>query len=154
MIVSICFGIIAIVVLAETFRLGFGWEEFQGPQAGFVPFYLGLLLLGCSIFLFQKAFRSPKKEDDTFFINRQGMMEAIRIFGTATLFSILMVYTGTYFSTIIFAMLFSRWLGKHSWVACIVFTIVTTLTIYFGMEVGLKIPLPKSALYMKGLFFI
>jgi hypothetical protein len=81
-------------------------------------------------------------------------MEAGRIAITSLLFTVLIVYAGVYFAMLIFSPIFVRWLGKHSWPAVIGFTIIVTLTIYFGMEVGLKIPLPRSPLYMQGKFFI
>ncbi len=142
------------IVIAECFRLGFGWEPQAGPQAGMVPFYLALLMLGCSAYVMYLGFKSEKKEGDNFFINKEGMMEAIKIAFTALIFSIILVYAGVYFAMLIYAPLFVRWLGKHSWRSTIMFTIVIVLVIYFGMEVGLKIPLPRSPMYMHGTFFI
>ncbi len=146
--------ILSAIVIAESFRLGFGWEEASGPQAGFVPFYLALLMLFASIFIFYLAWKEEKKEDDNFFVNKQGMMEAVKIAGTSLLFSIIIVYAGVYFAILIFSPIFVRWLGKHNWPTVIMFTIGITLAIYFGMEVGLKLPLPRSPLYMQGKFFI
>lgn len=146
--------ILSLLIIAESYRLGFGWEEMSGPQAGFVPFYLALLMLFSSIFIFYLAWKGEKKEDDKFFVNRQGMMEALKIAGTAGLFSIVIVYAGVYFAILIFAPIFVRWLGKHSWLTVVIFTIGITVAVYVGMEVGLKIPLPRSPLYMQGKFFI
>ena len=146
--------LLSVLVMIECFRLGFGWEEMSGPQAGFVPFYLALLMLLSSLFIFYLAWKDKKKEDDNFFINRQGMMEAIKIAGTSLLFTVIIVYAGVYFAMLIFSPIFVRWLGKHNWPTVIMFTIGITLAIYFGMEVGLKIPLPRSPLYMQDKFFI
>jgi hypothetical protein len=154
MITAILFMILSVLVIFECFRLGFGWEEMSGPQAGFVPFYLAVLMLGCSAFILYLGWKGEKKEDDTFFINRQGMMEAIKIAATSLLFTIIIVYAGVYFAMLIFSPIFVRWLGKHNWPTVILFTIGITLAIYFGMEVGLKIPLPRSPLYMQEKFFI
>lgn len=146
--------LLSVIIIVECFRLGFGWQAESGPQAGMVPFYLSLLMFGCSAFVFYLGWKQEKKEDDTFFNNKEGMMEAGRIALTSLLFSIVFVYAGVYFAMLIFSPLFVRWLGKHSWPAVIAFTIIITLTIYFGMEVGLKIPLPRSMLYMHGKFII
>ena len=154
MITSGLFILLSVIVIMECFRLGFGWEEMSGPQAGMVPFYLALLMLGCSAYIFFLAWKEEKKEDDTFFINKQGMTEAIKIAATSLLFSILIVYTGVYFAMLIFAPIFVRWLGKHNWPTVIMFTIGIVLVIYFGMEVGLKIPLPRSPLYYQDKFFM
>jgi putative tricarboxylic transport membrane protein len=144
--------VLSLIIIAECFRLGFGWEPQQGPQAGYVPFYLAMLMLLSSAFIFYLGLRTEKKEDDNFFVNKEGMMEAGRIAITSLLFTV--VFAGSYFAMIIFSPIFVKWLGKHSWKATIAFTIIITLTIYFGMEVGLKIPLPRSPLYMQGKFII
>ena len=146
--------LLSVLVMIECFRLGFGWDEMSGPQAGFVPFYLAMLMILSSLFIFYLGWKGEKKEDDNFFINREGMMEAIKIAATALLFTIILVFAGVYFAMLIFAPIFVRWLGKHNWPTVIMFTIGITLAIYFGMEVGLKIHLPRSPLYMQGKFFI
>ena len=146
--------VLSLIIIAECFRLGFGWEPQQGPQAGYVPFYLAMLMLLSSAFIFYLGLRTEKKEDDNFFVNKEGMMEAGRIAITSLLFTVIFVFAGSYFAMIIFSPIFVKWLGKHSWKATIAFTIIITLTIYFGMEVGLKIPLPRSPLYMQGKFII
>ena len=146
--------LLSVLVMIECFRLGFGWDELSGPQAGFVPFYLAMLMILSSLFIFYLGWKGEEIEGDNFFINRQGMMEAIKIAVTALLFSVIIVFAGVYFAILIFSPIFVRWLGKHNWPTVIMFTIGITLAIYFGMEVGLKIPLPRSPLYMQGKFFM
>jgi putative tricarboxylic transport membrane protein len=154
MITAGVFMLLSVLVMIECFRLGFGWDELSGPQAGFVPFYLAMLMILSSLFIFYLGWKGEKKEGDNFFINRQGMMEAIKIAVTALLFSVIIVFAGVYFAILIFSPIFVRWLGKHNWPTVIMFTIGITLAIYFGMEVGLKIPLPRSPMYMQGKFFM
>ena len=154
LITAVLFLVLSGIVIIECFRLGFGWEEGAGPQAGLVPFYLALLMGGCAAYVFYLGWKKEKKEDDNFFINREGMMEATKIAGTSLLFAAIIVYAGVYFAMLIYSPIFVRWLGKHSWKTVIIFTIVIVMVIYFGMEVGLKIPLPRSPLYMQDKFII
>jgi hypothetical protein len=154
MITAAIFMLLSLLVIVECFRLGFGWEPESGPQAGMVPFWLSVLMFTSSAFIFYLGFKMEKKEDDNFFINKEGMMEAGRIAATSLLFSIIFVYAGVYFAMLIFSPIFVKWLGKHSWTATIAFTVIIVLVIYFGMEVGLKIPLPRSPLYMQDKFII
>ena len=39
--------IFGAVVLADSARLGAGWSD-DGPQAGYFPFYIGLIICACS----------------------------------------------------------------------------------------------------------
>ena len=150
LIVAAIFFIIACVVIAEAFRLGFRWG-LSGPQAGFVPLGEALLLMISSVVIFVAALR--EKTEKTFFIDHRGMTEAIKIFGTSVLLAVGIIYLGVYVATIVYAALFSRWLGKHKWTSVVLFTVIITLAIWLGMEKGLKLSLPKSPLYWKGLFF-
>ena len=149
LIVAAAFILVAAVVIGDTVRLGFGWTEY-GPQAGFVPFWEGVLLMVSAFVILISGIR--QKDGKDFFNGRQGLMEVVKITFTSILLTIGIIYLGVYVSTIIYAILFSRWLGKHRWPSVIAFSIIITLVIFFGMEKGLKITLPKSPLYWKGLF--
>ena len=150
LIVAGVFILIACVVIGDTIRLGFGWTEY-GPQAGFVPFGEAMLLLVSALVILVAGLR--EKTDKTFFIDRRGMTEAIKIFGTAVLLAVGIIYLGVYVATIVYAALFSRWLGKHKWSTVVLFTVILTLAIFIGMEKGLHLSLPKSPLYWRGWFF-
>ena len=52
LITAFMFIVASIVTLGEAFRLGFGWVEQQGPAAGFTLFWLGMLMLLCSVMIF------------------------------------------------------------------------------------------------------
>lgn len=149
LIVAAAFLLLAAVVMGDTVRLGFGWTEY-GPDAGFVPFWEAVLMMISAIVILLSGLR--QKSDEDFFVGREGMWEVGRITLTSVLLTIGIIYLGVYVSTILYAILFSRWLGKHRWPAVIAFAVITTLVIFFGMEKGLNISLPKSPLYWKGLF--
>jgi len=144
------FVLVALIGIVDAFRLGFGWAA-DGPEAGFSVLWLSLLLLVCAVSILAINLKKPDTGDD-FFVSKQGLAEILRIFFTATLLTVGIIYTGVYFATIGYCLLFVRWLGKHRWATVIIFTIIMTGAVYFGMEKGLKLPLPKSLLWRKGLF--
>jgi putative tricarboxylic transport membrane protein len=149
LIVAAGFMLVAGIVLGDMYRAGMGWTEY-GPDAGFVPFWEGVLLMVSAIIILISGLK--QKGGENFFVSKEGFWEAVRITFTSVLFTIGIVFLGVYFSTLIFSVLFARWLGKHRWVSCVAFAVIITAFIYFGMEKGLKITLPKSPLYEKDLF--
>ncbi len=151
LIVSAIFILISAVVIGDTVRIGAGWTEY-GPAAGFVPFWEGAFMMVSSILIFIGGLRM--KTGDSFFVGREGFFEILRITFTSILLTIGIVFLGVYISTFFYAILFARWLGKHRWVSCVAFAVIMTLAIFFGMEKGLKITLPKSMFYEKNMFFI
>jgi hypothetical protein len=151
LIVSGLFVFVALIVIVDSIRSGIGWVPQQGPSAGLIPFYLALIQLLAAGFILVVNLRKADT-GKTFFVGSRGMWEAIRIFFTATLLTVGIVYMGVYIPSFIFAVLFAKWLGHHRWVSTVVFGVILTLAVYYGMEKGLQIPLPKSFLYHKGLF--
>ena len=149
LIVAAGFILIAAIVIGDMYRAGSGWTEY-GPDAGFVPFWEGVLLLVSAIVIFVGGLK--QKGDENFFVSKEGFWEAVRITFTSTLLTIGFIFLGAYISTFLFSVLFARWLGKHRWVSCILFGVIITAFIFFGMEKGLKITLPKSPLYERSLF--
>jgi hypothetical protein len=149
LIVAALFILVAAVVIGDTVRIGSGWTEY-GPDAGFVPFWLGVLLMVSAFIILISGLR--EKGGDNFFNGREGLWEVVRIAFTSILLTIGIIFLGVYFSTFLYSILFARWLGKHRWTSCIVFAVIITLVIFFGMEKGLRITLPKSPLYEKNLF--
>ncbi|UCF31838.1 MAG: tripartite tricarboxylate transporter TctB family protein [bacterium] len=150
LITAAIFIVIAVITLIDSVKMGIGWDPQAGPKPGFVPFYLAMLLLVSSVFIL--VTRARRHDDRAFFVSKEGMHEAVRIFGCATLLAAGIVWMGVYIPTFVFCVVFSRWLGKHRWVTVAVFSVITTLAVFYGMEKALKIPLPKSPLYHKGLF--
>ena len=150
LIAAAVFILIGVVVIGASIGQGIGWISQQGPSAGMVPFYLalGMALTSAGIFLKHLKGDDPGKP---FFKGHPGMMEILKIFGTSTLLTIGIVWFGVYYPTFVFSVIFTKWLGKHTWWSTIVFAVILTLAVYYGMEKGLQIPLPKSPLYYKGI---
>ena len=150
LIVAGLFILISAIVIGDTLRMGAGWTEY-GPDAGFVPFWEGVGMLVSAILIFIAGL--GMKAGD-FFVSKEGFWEVIRITFTSIVLTIGIVFMGVYISTFFYSIWFARWLGKHRWVSCVLFAVIMTLAIFFGMEKGLKITLPKSLFYEKEMFFI
>ncbi|MFQ5827338.1 MAG: tripartite tricarboxylate transporter TctB family protein [Dehalococcoidia bacterium] len=147
LLLGAAFLVVAAVVIGESTRLGFGWEE-HGPEAGFVPFWLAMIMVGCGgVIIFQGL---PMKERESFFMSRPAMWAMIWVFLTSTLLALMIWMLGMYIATVVFALLFAIWLGRHSWYVALSFAILMALVVFYGMEKGLTIPLPKSPGYAKG----
>lgn len=149
LIISAGFILLAVIVIVDMYMTGSGWTEY-GPDAGFVPFWEGMLLLVSGIVIFISGLKD--KGGENFFVSKEGFWEAVRITFTSILLTVGFLILGAYISTFFYSILFARWLGKHRWVSCIAFAVIITAFIFIGMEKGLKITLPKSPLYEKDLF--
>ena len=63
----VAFGlfVVGVVVIVDSQRLGAGWAD-DGPQAGYFPFYLGLLVCAASVINFIQALRIRAEQDRVF----------------------------------------------------------------------------------------
>ncbi|MCZ0960960.1 tripartite tricarboxylate transporter TctB family protein [Paracoccus benzoatiresistens] len=52
---AVATGLLGLAGVIGASELGYGWEE-SGPQAGYFPFYVGLILIGASLWNLVSAF--------------------------------------------------------------------------------------------------
>jgi len=143
-IIASFFILLGCVTTAEALRLGMGYEIW-GPQAGFIIFWLSLLIFITAGAILYRGLRGKKVE--AFFMGREAMVSTGYVALTSLIFCILIPLVGQYFAIFIYAGLFSSWLGKHRWYSVAVFAILMPTLIYFGFEKGLMVPLIKSPIY-------
>ena len=143
---------ISIVCLYDALRLGIGAVGTNGPQAGFILFWLGMLQLAMAGVIIYQGIKM-KKTEKTFFINKEAAMSAGYVTLTSFFFCLMMALLGTYIAIFFYCLVFTWWIGKCHWYSIIALTVCMTLAIYFGFEQGLMIPLPKSPWYILGLPF-
>ncbi len=147
LLLAAAFLVLGAIVIGESIRLGFGWEQW-GPQAGFVPFWLTMVMLICGGIIFLQGLLM--KRGESFFMSRSAMRAMTWVFLTSTLLAFMILYLGMYISIAVYAALFSGWLGRHRWYVVLAFTIILTIAVFYSLEKGLMIFLPKSPAYAKG----
>lgn len=143
-IIASFFIVIGCVTTAEAFRLGIGYEIW-GPQAGFIIFWLSMLIFITAAIILFRGLRMKKVE--SFFMSVPAMWSAGYVALTSLIFCGLIPLVGQYFATFIYAGLFSAWLGKARWYSVLALAIIMPTLIYFSFEKGLMVPLIKSPVY-------
>ena len=112
-----------------------------GPGPGFLPLWIGVVLIGCAIFV---IITDLKKHDKigTFFKPRTklGLHVLVIIFITFLLLPLL----GFSIGLALFVGITMRIMGKHRWVSCSLTAVVTAIGIHFIFGQWLYIPLPKG----------
>jgi putative tricarboxylic transport membrane protein len=145
-IVAVCFFIFGAVVVWDSRRLGSEWAS-DGPQAGYFPFYIGLLICISSVANFIQAMGSGSKGRKPF-VTRGQLRMVLAVLVPAIVYVALIVNPifslGIYEASVVFIAFFMRWLGKYSWPK-IAAVSVGVMTVFFLMfEVWFKVPLPKG----------
>ncbi len=112
-----------------------------GPGPGFLPSWIGYVLVVCSLIVIAQELRLPTT-GETFFQPRTRLAVKVlaMIAGTYLLFPLLGFAVG--FGLFIGATM--RLMGSHRWVTCALAAIVTTVAIHFLFGHWLDIPLPTG----------
>lgn len=65
--VTLIFLLIGSVVAIDSYRIGAGWSS-DGPQAGYFPFYIGLIMCVSSLVTLAQALSGKSSRSDTIFV--------------------------------------------------------------------------------------
>jgi putative tricarboxylic transport membrane protein len=125
-------------------RLGARWAE-DGPQAGYFPFYIGLLVCFSAAVNFVMALVN-RKDAEREFVELDKLKLVLAVLVPATIYVALISWIGIYVASVLFIAFFMRWLGKYSWWKVAVVSIGTMVVFFLIFEVWFLVPLPKGPL--------
>ena len=132
------------LVVYDSMRLGAKWAE-DGPQAGYFPFYIGLILCVASAVTFAGALRNGALAAKAF-IGRGQLRLIMSVLVPLVIYVAVIRFLGIYIASIAFIGWFMRRLGRYSWLKTIAVSLVTMLAFFMMFEVWFKVPLPKGPL--------
>jgi putative tricarboxylic transport membrane protein len=143
--VAAFFFLLGAIVIYDSVRLGFGWQEVHGPRPGYFPFYLGLIMCVASVINAVRALLT-RGAGDTTFVEVGQLKLVLSVLVPTALYALLVTWIGIYVSSVLFIGFFMRWLGKYPWWKVTGVSLVTMVVIYLVFEKWFKVPLPKGAL--------
>jgi len=143
--VAALFFLAGAIVIYDSVRLGFGWQEVHGPRPGYFPFYIGLIICLSSLVNIVLALRVPAAQNKAFVEVGQLKMVLTVLIPTA-IYAALVTWIGIYVSSVLFIGFFMRWLGKYPWWKVAAVGFGTAAALYLVFEKWFKVPLPKGAL--------
>ncbi len=139
----ILFAVGALVVY-DSYRLGSKWGS-DGPQSGYFPFYIGLLICVSSVVtLTQAAF--AKSGAGKPFVLWGPFKRVLTVLLPAALYVLCVKFVGLYVASAIYIAIFMVWLGKYSWWKGVAVGVVINAIFFMMFEVWFKVPLFKGVL--------
>ncbi|SON56917.1 Tripartite tricarboxylate transporter TctB family protein [Hartmannibacter diazotrophicus] len=136
--------VVALVVMYDNWKTGAGWA-FDGPEAGYFPFWIGVILLVTSAGTFINTLRHSKVGLETF-VERQQLKQILQVFIPAVVYVATIGYIGIYVSSAIFIGFFMIYLGKYPIYKVVPVSIGVPLFMFVLFEVWFLVPLPKGPL--------
>ena len=140
-VAAIIFAFGALVAW-DSYRLGSGWVE-DGPQSGYFPFYIGLLLCISSAVVFVQGLLKLGS-DTKVFVTRSQLKQVLVILVPSTFYALGVQLIGIYVSSAVFIVLFMKIIGKYTWLRSVVVGLAVSVISFVLFELWFKIPLPKG----------
>lgn len=133
-----------VLVCADSWRLGARWGE-DGPQAGYFPFYVGLLICLSGAAIFFQALRNRELSAETFV--ETGQLKTILIVLAPTVVYVaLIAWLGFYVASTVYIAYFMWQLGHYPWYKIAPVSIGVSVAFFLVFEIWFQVPLPKGPL--------
>jgi len=130
------------IVIFDSVRLGARWAA-DGPEAGYFPFYLGVIICAASAINMVQALKMQAAKNVTF-VEVGQLKLVLSVLIPSAVFAGLVGWLGIYVSAILYVGFFMRWLGKYPWWKLAAVALGNSTVFYLIFEVWFKIPLPKG----------
>ncbi len=132
------------VVVFDSYRVGARWGD-DGPQAGYFPFYVGLLICFSSAAVFAAALRNATLAAESF-VSREGLKMILTVLVPTVVYVALIASLGFYLASTLYIAYFMWHLGKYSWVKIVPVAVGVSVVFFLIFEIWFAVPLPKGPL--------
>jgi hypothetical protein len=136
--------LLGALVAWDSWRLGARWGD-DGPQAGYFPFYIGLLICISGAGIFARGLRDASSAAESFVEVEQIKLILTVLVPTAVYVS-LIAWLGFYVASTLFIAYFMHRLGKYSWLLIAPVAIGVNVAFFLVFEIWFQVPLPKGPL--------
>ena len=136
------FFIFGAIVIYDSLRLGMRWIA-DGPQPGYFPFYLGVIICVSAALTFMFGLRLPETKNKTF-VERGQLKLVLSVLIPSMVYVALVGWLGIYVSAVFFIALFMRWLGKYPWWKVVLVSLGNSIVFFLIFERWFLVPLPKG----------
>ena len=135
---------LALLLGFDNWRSGMGWAK-DGPQSGYLPFYLCVILAGASVFGLGITLLKRKEVSPTF-VTRDQLRRVTQVFIPTLLFCAAMQWLGLYVASFLLVAGFMRIVGGIALWKSLVTASVFTLIMFATFDVAFDVIMPKGPL--------
>lgn len=143
-LVALIFLLIGGIVVFDSFRLGAGWSS-DGPQAGYFPFYIGLIIFISSLVTLGQALFGRTSRSDAIFVEWSQLKLVLSVLLPAAVYIGGIQLFGIYLASAVYIATFMIWLGNYSWFKSIVLGVAVSVAGFLTFEIWFQVPLYKGA---------
>jgi putative tricarboxylic transport membrane protein len=128
----------------DNWRTGNAWEA-DGPQAGYFPFYLSVVLGAACLFGLVFQLRAETASGGAF-VNRDQFYRVMQVFVPTLLFCVLMQWLGLYVASFFLIAGFMRIVGRMALWKSLLAGLLFSLIMFLTFDVAFDVIMPKGPL--------
>jgi hypothetical protein len=143
-ITALLFLLVGLVVMVGSLKLGASWGS-DGPEAGYFPFYISLIImLSSTVTLYQAVIVDKKKKTESF-VDKESFKQVMAVLLPAIVFVLGVQLIGIYVSSVFYIAIFMVWLGKYPLWKAIAVSVGVSVALYLMFEFWFQVPLPLGS---------
>ena len=143
-LVSLLLLALAVTLGYDNWRTGIAWDS-TGPQSGYFPFYLSVILGGASLYGLATTWLGRGVASETF-VTRAQLRRVLLVFVPTMLFCFGVQFLGIYVASFLLIAGFMRGVGKIAWWKSLVTAVVFTVIMFATFDIAFDVIMPKGPL--------
>jgi len=143
-VVSVLILGLALLLGWDSWRSGAGWAS-DGPQAGYFPFYLSVLMGAASLYGLGAALQARRISTEPF-VTRQQFERVMKVFIPTLVYCVLMQYLGLYVASFFLIAGFMWWVGRIAAWKSLLTAFVFSAVMFATFEIAFNVIMPKGPL--------
>lgn len=135
-------ALLGIIAVIGSLRVGTGWGA-EGPKSGFFPFWIGLIVIGASVWNLVRAYTHGSRK---LFATWFQIAQVLKVVLPLTIYVGAIPWLGIYLASALLIGGFMRWIGRYGWPLILAISIGLPVITYVTFEMWFLVPLPKGPL--------
>ncbi len=142
--VSLLLLVLAAMLGFDNWRTGIAWDS-TGPEAGYFPFYLSVILGGASLYGLVTTFLARKETSETF-VTRAQLRRVMAVFVPTLLFCLATQFLGLYVASFLLIAAFMRLVGRIALWKSLLTAFLFTAIMFVTFDIAFDVIMPKGPL--------
>jgi hypothetical protein len=142
--VSLLLVALAATLGYDNWRTGIAWDS-TGPQAGYFPFYLSVILGGASLYGLATTLLARRETSETF-VTRAQLRRVMQVFIPTLLFCLATQFLGLYVASFFLIAAFMRMVGKIALWKSLLTAFLFTAIMFVTFDIAFDVIMPKGPL--------
>jgi hypothetical protein len=143
-VVSLLLLALALVLGYDNWRTGIAWDS-TGPEPGYFPFYLSVILGGASLYGLVVTWLKRAEPSETF-VTRAQLRRVLAVFVPTLLFCLATQFLGLYVASFLLIAGFMRVVGKIALWKSLVTAFLFTAIMFVTFDIAFDVIMPKGPL--------